>query len=84
MLGPQSVGLMTRIGVADREERVAVLTAAAASGYLSLDELVERLAAVWGSVTQADLVAVTEDLPAPPTGACAYGRCAGRRALAHG
>lgn len=52
-----------RVGDADREVAADLLADAAAAGYLRLDELDERLAAVWSATTRADLSAVERDLP---------------------
>lgn len=64
----------------DRDAVAAVLREAAGEGRLSLDELDERLSAVYAAKTYADLEPITRDLPdttaapslAPTTGA-AYG-----------
>ena len=53
-----------RIGDVDRQRTADVLGDATAAGYLRLDELDERLAAVWSATTSAQLSAVASDLPA--------------------
>lgn len=53
-----------RVGDADRERAAQHLQAAVADGQLDLDELDERLAAVYSARTRVELAAVTADLPA--------------------
>ncbi len=57
-----------RASDADRERVAEILRRAAAEGRLSLDELDERLSAVYAAKTYADLVPVTHDLPVAGTG----------------
>jgi DNA-binding CsgD family transcriptional regulator len=52
-----------RVSDVERGEAVARLEAHCAAGRLSLDELVERSAAVRGAVTRADVAAIFSDLP---------------------
>lgn len=54
-----------RISDAERDEVAAVLREAAAEGRLGLDELDERLSAVYGAKTYGDLEPITRDLPQP-------------------
>lgn len=54
-----------RVGDRDRDEAADRLSAHAAAGRLSVDELEERLERVHGAVFAGDLVAVESDLPAP-------------------
>lgn len=56
----------------DREHVAERLRAAAGHGRISLDELEERLEAVYGAKTYSELVPITADLPAEP-GADAVG-----------
>ncbi|WP_161606191.1 DUF1707 SHOCT-like domain-containing protein [Microlunatus speluncae] len=51
-----------RVGDADRERAAEQLRVAVSDGRLDLSELDERLTAVYGARTRADLVAVTFDL----------------------
>lgn len=53
-----------RAGDADREHAAEQLRTAVAEGRLDLAELDERLTAVYAARTQAELAAVTADLPA--------------------
>jgi hypothetical protein len=53
-----------RASDADRERVAAVLRAAAAEGRIELDELDERLGAVYAARTYAELEPITRDLPA--------------------
>ncbi|WP_121255643.1 DUF1707 SHOCT-like domain-containing protein [Nocardioides ferulae] len=53
-----------RISDADRHRVAELLRQAAGEGRLDLDELDERLAATYAAKTYADLVPLTEDLPA--------------------
>lgn len=56
-----------RVGHAEREEVVRQLATHCGDGRLSIDELDERLAAVWSARTRKDLQDVMADLPpAPP------------------
>lgn len=52
-----------RVGDADREGAAELLGDAAAAGYLRMEELDERLAAVWAATTNAELAAAGSDLP---------------------
>ncbi len=52
-----------RVGDADREEVASLLGDAAASGFLSMPELDERLSRVWSAATRGDLTALVADLP---------------------
>jgi len=51
----------------DRERIAEVLRAAAADGRLDLDEVDERLSAVYAARTYADLEPLVRDLPSPST-----------------
>ncbi|GAA4380648.1 DUF1707 SHOCT-like domain-containing protein [Nocardioides caricicola] len=53
-----------RISDADRHHVSEILREAAGEGRLELDELDERLAATYAARTYADLVPITQDLPA--------------------
>lgn len=53
-----------RISDADRHQVAEVLREAAGEGRLDLDELGERLEATYAARTYADLVPITQDLPA--------------------
>jgi Domain of unknown function (DUF1707)/Cell wall-active antibiotics response 4TMS YvqF len=68
-IGPTDPKLM-RASDADRERVAEVLRTAAAEGRLHLDELDERLSAVYAARTYAELEPITHDLPtartAPP------------------
>ncbi|WP_243718151.1 DUF1707 domain-containing protein [Actinomadura sp. 7K534] len=68
-----------RAGDADRDRVAQVLRDAAGDGRLTLEELDERLDAVYAAKTYADLEPLTRDLPAPgaapapaPSGAAAW------------
>ncbi len=52
-----------RASDSEREYVARIMQAAAAQGLLSLDEADERMAAVYGARTRADLVPLTADLP---------------------
>lgn len=52
-----------RVGDADREGVAQLLADAAATGYLSLEELDQRLAAVWSATTSRELSVAESDLP---------------------
>ncbi|GAA2307857.1 hypothetical protein GCM10010402_79420 [Actinomadura luteofluorescens] len=54
-----------RAGDADRERVAQVLRDAAGEGRLTLDELDERLDAVYAAKTYAELEPITRDLPSP-------------------
>ncbi|TDB76300.1 DUF1707 and DUF2154 domain-containing protein [Actinomadura sp. KC216] len=58
-----------RAGDADRERVAQVLRDAAGEGRLTLEELDERLDAVYAAKTYAELEPITRDLPAPGTAA---------------
>ncbi|TDE36389.1 DUF1707 and DUF2154 domain-containing protein [Actinomadura sp. 6K520] len=73
-----------RAGDADRDRVAHVLRDAAGDGRLTLEELDERLDAVYAAKTYADLEPLTRDLPAPgaapppaPSGAAAWRPVAG-------
>jgi hypothetical protein len=53
-----------RISDADRHQVAEILREAAGEGRLDLDELGERLEAAYAARTYADLVPITQDLPA--------------------
>jgi hypothetical protein len=57
-----------RISDADRHAVAEVLREAAGEGRIDLDELDERLEATFAARTYADLVPITLDLPAAPSG----------------
>lgn len=61
-IGPREPG--DRIGDADRDRVAGLLGDAVAAGYLRLDEMDERLAAVLSATTAAELSAAEVDLPA--------------------
>src|SRR3954469_23539968 len=63
-----------RISDAERDQVAAVLREAAGEGRLDLEELDERLTAVYAAKTYGDLEPITQDLPEPAT----------RPAAAHG
>jgi len=68
---PQDRTPQLRASNADRERVAEILRTAAAEGRIDLDELDERLGAVYAARTYADLVPLTRDLPvaahpAPP------------------
>jgi Domain of unknown function (DUF1707) len=54
-----------RVSHAERDQVVELLRDAAGDGRLTADELEERVEAALGARTQADLDALTADLPAP-------------------
>lgn len=54
-----------RISDAERDEAAAILREAAGEGRLDLDELDERLSAVYAAKTYGDLEPITRDLPRP-------------------
>src|ERR1700757_4562043 len=58
-----------RASDADRERVANVLREAAGDGRLSMDELDERLDAVYAAKTYAELEPITRDLPQTPGGA---------------
>lgn len=53
-----------RVGDGERQAVAELLGDAAAAGYLSLDELDERLATAWGATTGAELATAEAGLPA--------------------
>ena len=57
-----------RISDDDRHKVAEILREAAGEGRIDLDELDERLEATYAAKTYADLVPITFDLPAVPTG----------------
>jgi hypothetical protein len=65
-IGPTDPKLM-RASDADRERVAEVLRTAAAEGRLHLDELDERLSAVYAARTYAELEPITHDLPTART-----------------
>src|SRR5438874_9358737 len=66
---PQDRTPQLRASNADRERVAEILRTAATEGRLDLDELDERLAAVYRAKTYADLVPLTRDLPVAPAAA---------------
>ncbi|GEL26210.1 hypothetical protein PSU4_51640 [Pseudonocardia sulfidoxydans NBRC 16205] len=60
-----------RVGDAERERTEALLRTHVGAGRLDLPEFESRLDAVYAARTQADLDAVTRDLPASPPAAAA-------------
>ncbi|MBO2453721.1 DUF1707 and DUF2154 domain-containing protein [Actinomadura barringtoniae] len=58
-----------RASDADRDRVALVLREAAAEGRLDMDELDERLSAVYAAKTYAELEPITRDLPVPTGGA---------------
>jgi uncharacterized protein DUF1707/2TM domain-containing protein len=60
---PVPTSAPVRASDADRERVAAILRAAAGKGLLTLDEVDERLAAVYAATHVADLAPVTADLP---------------------
>jgi Domain of unknown function (DUF1707)/Cell wall-active antibiotics response 4TMS YvqF len=81
-----------RASDADRERVASVLREAAGDGRLSLDELDERLDAVFAAKTYAELEPITHDLPgtdandvpAPSMAAAGSGRRYGGEPTSHG
>jgi Domain of unknown function (DUF1707)/2TM domain len=71
-----------RVGDAERDETVALLSDAAAEGYLRPEELDERLSAALTARTVADLRELTRDLP-PEWQAERAGRAAAATAQQH-
>jgi hypothetical protein len=68
--GPDASGYArVRVSDADRERAIDVLKAAFAEGRLTRDEHAERVERALGSRTDAELAAVSGDLPAGPLGA---------------
>ncbi len=59
---------MTRASDADREHAVDMLSAAFAEGRLTRDEHSARVQRAYGSLTHAELAALSADLPAGPPG----------------
>src|SRR5437868_3542350 len=64
--GPSGTPKM-RASDADREQAAHVLREAAGDGRLTLEELDERLDAVYAAKTYAELSPITRDLPVPGT-----------------
>ena len=56
-----------RASDAEREQAVGRLREAAAEGRLTLEELADRAALAYRAQSQAELAALTEDLPAAPS-----------------
>jgi hypothetical protein len=81
-----------RASDADRERVANVLREAAGDGRLTMDELDERLDAVYAAKTYAELEPITHDLPgtgtdyvpAPPMAAAGSGRRYGGEPTSHG
>lgn len=74
-----------RVGDAEREHVVELLTRAQAEGRLDLFEYDERLRAGWGARTSGELARVTADLPVGrPTPAAPLPQPTGRRRAARG
>ncbi len=67
-----------RASDADRERVAAILHQAAGDGRLDLDEVTERLSAVYAARTYAELEPLTRDLPATAAGAAGPAATAGR------
>lgn len=61
-VGPQSVS-QPRVGDAEREDCISMLTGYSVSGHLTLDELDARVGAALRARTSADLECLTFDLP---------------------
>ncbi|MCX2934204.1 DUF1707 domain-containing protein [Mycobacterium sp. CVI_P3] len=62
-----------RIGTAEREQAMDLLSRQFSEGRLTPDEFSERSAAIAAAVTRADLEPVFADLPTKPGGASAPG-----------
>jgi len=62
--GPSAAELELRASDTDRERVAEVLRDAAGQGRIDMDELEERLEAVYSAKTYGDLVPITRDLPA--------------------
>ena len=63
---PAGSGAMTRASDADRDRAVDLLSAAFAEGRLTRDEHSARVQRAYGSLTHAELAALSADLPAGP------------------
>src|SRR5215207_5971474 len=68
-----------RVSDADREATVARLREAAGEGRLTVDELDERVELAYAARTEADLLALGADLPAPAPGTPAVSRAGPER-----
>ncbi|HTV99247.1 MAG TPA: DUF1707 domain-containing protein [Streptosporangiaceae bacterium] len=68
-MDPQAINSNSRLRAsdADRDRAASVLNEALAEGRLTADEHSERLDSIYAAKTQADLVPLLEDLPAPAT-----------------
>ena len=66
MMEPVSEHEGVRIGTAEREEAMALLSRQFTEGRLNPDEFSERSAAVAAAVTRADIEPIFADLPAKP------------------
>ncbi|HTZ26813.1 MAG TPA: DUF1707 domain-containing protein [Streptosporangiaceae bacterium] len=66
-MDPQAINSNSRLRAsdADRDRAASVLNEALAEGRLTADEHSERLDSIYAAKTQADLVPLLEDLPAP-------------------
>ena len=62
-VAPALVDAAARVGDDERQRTAVLLGDAAAAGVLSLDELDQRLAAVWSAGTGGQLAALEADLP---------------------
>jgi len=71
-----------RIADSDREHTIACLREHCVAGRLALDELSDRIRAVYDARTQTDLDTITEDLPTltPLAASASYARSALRKA----
>ncbi|MBW9214441.1 DUF1707 domain-containing protein [Mumia sp. zg.B53] len=63
---PDEPARRMRVSDADREQVAEILRSAAGEGRIDTDELDERLEAAYDAKTVADLVPLTDDLPATP------------------
>jgi hypothetical protein len=70
-MDPQAFNTNSRLRAsdADRDRAASVLNEALAEGRLTAEEHSDRLDSIYAAKTQADLVPVLEDLPAPATSA---------------
>lgn len=66
MMDPVSEDEDVRIGTAEREEAMALLSRQFSEGRLNPDEFSERSGAIAAAVTRADLEPIFADLPAKP------------------
>jgi len=69
-----------RIGTAEREEAMDLLSKQFSAGRLTPDEFSERSAAIAAAVTRADLAPIFADLPAKPDGSSTIERARDWRA----